>query len=593
MPPVEHPASTPVRRRSALVHPTVLALAAAAVAAACVGDPEGDASTAGPSDPTVTAPTGPTAEDAATIEGSDLPTALACGETRDVTVTVRNTGAATWTHDAHKLGAVGDEDPLHPGDVRVWLPEGVEVLPGGVHDFTFPLVAPSVAGTYRTDWQMVHEGVQWFGETVGADVVVACDPVEARTGVVSLDGNSLVDDQGLFNAVGATMFWAAWAYEHDRPKLEANLAFLSTHGFRYIRALGVVGDPDRADFWDGREISASSPTWDATIAGLTDLVHDQYGMRIQWTLIGDGQVTVPTIDERYALVDRFLAMSVGREEKIILFEIANEAWQNGFPGDDGIADLRALSQYMKDRTDVMVSASAPEGHDCASAEAMYNGGVADMSTPHFDREIGFVEGSWRPVRQPWEWEYCVDVPVGSNNEPIGPGSSVASEDDPVKLVAAAIDTFVANLPMYVYHTDAGVRGDTEIYDAPGADAFGHLADLVPGDLASWDRKNAHWADSPFAVYATEGGQSYVDTMWVDLANPDSGAVRAYGDVSGDAFFVFPIGILGAVTMEARRPMDLEVLDTMTGAFVSAHTLDAGEAIVLTGADTFVLRGTYR
>src|SRR5262245_42795878 len=63
-----------------------------------------------------------------------------------------------------------------------------------------------------------------------------------RTGLVQLDGNSLVDDGGKFNALGATMMWAAWGYKFDRARLEQNLAFLSEHGFHYIRALGVVGD---------------------------------------------------------------------------------------------------------------------------------------------------------------------------------------------------------------------------------------------------------------------------------------------------------------------------------------------------------------
>ncbi|HZO13249.1 MAG TPA: hypothetical protein VFB62_08315, partial [Polyangiaceae bacterium] len=34
-------------------------------------------------------------------------------------------------------------------------------------------------------------------------------PTNQRTGLVQLDGNSLVDDQGKFNALGATMMWAA------------------------------------------------------------------------------------------------------------------------------------------------------------------------------------------------------------------------------------------------------------------------------------------------------------------------------------------------------------------------------------------------
>lgn len=408
-----------------------------------------------------------------------------------------------------------------------------------------------------------------------------------------LAGNSLQDDTGTFNALGTTMMWAAWAYKFDRPKLERNLAAIAAAGFHYVRALGVVGDYEAPDYWDGREIDWHWPDYDAVIAGVTDLAYDVYGLRLEWTLIGDGQVNIPNEADRYALVDRFLAMSVGREQKIIHFEIANEAWQNGFEGDAGLAQLRALTRYMRDRTEILVAASAPWGETCEDYERVYGGDVADIATIHFDRNISLADGPWRPVRQPWELEYCADVPVGSNNEPIGPGASVASENEPIRLVAAAITTYVSNLPFYVYHTNAGVRGDTEIYDMPGFDAFRHLPELVPGDLASWERKNAHWADAPFVVFAGDAsGALHADTMWPDLVDPTSGCVRAYGDVNGDEFFVHPIGILGRVTMEPRRAMRFEVFEPLTGARLSEQTRAAGERFELSGAEALVIRGRY-
>lgn len=416
-------------------------------------------------------------------------------------------------------------------------------------------------------------------------------PSGARTGRVRLEGNSLVDDGGAFNALGATMMWAAWGYKFDRARLEENLAYLSQHGFHYIRALGVVGDYAEADYWDGREIDWHWDDYAEVIAGLTDLAYDTYGLRMEWTLIGDGQKNIPAEADRYALVDTFLAMSVGREEKIIHFELANEAWQNGFEGSEGVAQLRALTQYMNDQTEILVAASAPAGVECSDTLEIYAGGVADIATIHFDRNIATVEGGWRPVRQPWEHAYCEGAPVGSNNEPIGPGASVNTEDDPVRLVAAAITTYVSNIPLYVFHTNAGVRGDSNLFEMPGADAFVHLADIVPAGLASWSRKNAHWPDSPFVVYAGEGGQLVPDTMWVDLGAPESGAVRAYGDTNGDEFFVFPIGILGTVTMAPRQNVTFDVIDPMSGSVVQHLELGAGEQFQLSGAEALVLKGT--
>lgn len=535
----------------------------------------------------------PVLDDDAVVVAAVLPQALACGAPFAATVTMRNTGSSTWTHPDFKLGIVDDSDPLFTGgDTRVWLDEGARVAPGEEHSFAFDLSAPLLPGAYISDWQMVHEGVQWFGATARSEVVVTCD-TDIPDGVPQLAGRALTDDGGPFLGLGATMMWAAWAYKYDRPKLEANLQFLAEHDFDFIRALGAVGDPNGPDYWDGREIDPNWEDYPAVIAGLTDLAHDTYGLRVEWTLIGDGQITVPSFESRQALVQTFLAMAVGREHKILHYEIANEAWQNGFAGEQGIADLRALTQAMRAQSPNLVAASAPSGPECADVQAIYAGEVADLATIHFDRDISKVEGSWRPVRQPWEHQFCAGVPVGSNNEPIGPGSSVAEEQDPVRLVAAAITTYIAGLPIYVFHSHAGVRGDDDLWNMAGADKFVHLRGLLPPDLADWDAKNAHWADAPFTVFAGEGGQLVPDTMWVDLNAPESGVVRAYGAVRDPEFVVLPIGILGSVTVAPRRAMTFDVIDPMTGLVLASHDLAAGQQVELAGADALLLRGSYK
>lgn len=599
------------RRNTLLLTPAVIALA-------CGGDnPEPNASgtsgitsltggeitgdfTSAPTDsgltsegPTTGASTGAPVEDDAMIVAATLPTALACNQAFAAEVVVRNTGLATWTRDAgYKLGTVDDSDPFYPGDTRVWLPDGVVVAPGAEHAFSFDLKAPATPGDYVTDWQMVHEGIRWFGESAVQPVTVSCDPADPGKGLVRLEGRAMVDDDGPFNALGATVMWAAWAYKFDRPRLEQNLAFLRDHGFDYIRALGVVGDYEQPDYWDGREIDWHWPDYADVIAGLTDLAYDGYGLRVEWTLIGDGQKNIPSEADRYALVDTFVQMAAARPGKIIHFELANEAWQNGFAGDDGLQQLRALTSTMRDATDILVAASAPAGVYCEDAQAIYAGGVADLATIHFDRDIGKVEGPWRPVRQPWEHQFCADLPVGTNNEPIGPGSSVAEENDPVRLVAAAITTYVSGLPAYVYHTNAGVRGDQNLWEMPGADAFVHLRALLPPGLSAWQQQNAHWNTAPFIVYAGESGVLYPDTMWVDLGDPESGVVRAYGAIQGQQFVVFPIGILNKVILEPRRPMHFDVIDPMTAAVVTTQDLGPGQQFELAGAPALLIKGAF-
>ncbi len=555
-------------------------------------DPSGSDADASGAPTGAASETGEPAADDAELVAATLPDALACGQQFAATVTMRNTGTATWTRDEHKLGVVDDSDPLFTGgDTRVWLAEGESVAPGEAHEFAFTLRAPLQPGVHLSDWRMVHEGVQWFGATASREVTVSCEG-GVPEGVPQLEGRALVDDEGPFLALGATMMWAAWAYKYDRPRLEANLQFLADNDYDFIRALGVVGDPNAPDYWDGREIDPNWEDYPAVIAGLTDLAFDSYGLRVEWTLIGDGQITVPTPESRQALVQTFLTMAAGREHKILYFEIANEAWQNGFAGEQGIADLRALSQTMRAASPNLVAASAPSGPECADIQAIYAGEVADLATIHFDRDISKVEGSWRPVRQPWELQFCAGVPPGSNNEPIGPGSSVAEEQDPLRLVSAAIYTYISGLPIYVFHSHAGVRGDDDLWTAAGADRFAQLRGLLPPDLSAWDAKNAHWADAPFTVYAGEGGQLFPDTMWVDLDAPESGVVRAYAAVRDPDFVVLPIGILGSVTVAPRRAMTFDVIDPMTGMVLASHQLAAGQQVALSGADALLLRGRY-
>ena len=122
-------------------------------------------------------------EDDAIVVSASFPTGMDCGSEAAAWVTVQNTGSATWTWEGgYKLGAVDDQDDLLQGDVRVWLEEDEVVGPGQQHAFAIPLDAPPSAQVVTTDWQMVHEGVTWFGETAAAAVEIACeeDPGEEQ-----------------------------------------------------------------------------------------------------------------------------------------------------------------------------------------------------------------------------------------------------------------------------------------------------------------------------------------------------------------------------------------------------------------------------
>lgn len=123
-------------------------------------------------DPISPDPISPAADDDAGV-AANFPSSLVCGQSAVVRVSVENRGTLAWTRGSHRLGALNDSDPFYGPDPRVYLPDDVVVAPGQRFVFEFTLTAVS-AGTVTTDWQMVHEGVQWFGDIVSADVAVDC-----------------------------------------------------------------------------------------------------------------------------------------------------------------------------------------------------------------------------------------------------------------------------------------------------------------------------------------------------------------------------------------------------------------------------------
>ncbi len=277
-----------------------------------------------------------------------------------------------------------------------------------------------------------------------------------RTGQVRADGRAVADAGGAFNALGATFFWGAWAYKSDRVRLERNLEALSAAGVDYVRVLGSVGGAS----WEDRQADPRWPDYDAIIAGMTDLAYDRYGLRVQWTLFGGAPFT-PSGPSREALVDRFAALARGREHKIFAFEIANEAWQNGFAGPEGLAELRRLGQRLSEKTTVLVALSSPAGE---AACATYAGSGADAMTLHYERGFG-PEGPLEPLRRPWSFPGAYDrackgqLPsIVLNNEPIGPESSVRQDDSPSRIAAGYVMTFLAGNAAYVLHSGPGIRG---------------------------------------------------------------------------------------------------------------------------------------
>ena len=430
-----------------------------------------------------------------------------------------------------------------------------------------------------------------------AAVALTCGPVRggeagkaSRVGRVRVDDHVLRDDGGPFLGLGVSYFTALWRCKHDRARLESDLAFLSKQGFNYYRMLSMVGHHPG---WDGREIApvdfkrrddqrvAAWPDYWDQFRALVDLAYDKHGMRTQITVFADAQL-MPDKAARVEHMRRILdAVVRGREHKIILIEVANEAWQNGFPGDEGVAQLREFAKYLADRTEVPVAITSnhdwPELGSTKGFEQVYRGSAADVATWHFSRDRRTDDG-WKPVYDCWDFGDVKGLPPASSNEPIGPGSSVNAEREPVKLVMAAAFAWAAKLPMYVFHSEAGVFGRGRFEDMPGVDRYRHVLRLLPPDLPNWERNDGKGERAVFTAFA--GGEA--NRYWPEVKQEvRDGCVRNIGGRRDDRFVCVPIGIrAGGLQLEARRAMELIAHDPLTGEAVRTSTLERGERLTL-------------
>ncbi len=423
--------------------------------------------------------------------------------------------------------------------------------------------APAPSDVAHGLWRGLNEGDRWrtlenaWNETWpilgGPTPPPTTQP--KRTGPVRLDRSAFVDDQGPWNALGTSLFWALWGEKHDPARLEQNLAWLAAREVDYIRILGMVGGPS----WADRTIDPHASDYWSTVDALMRRLN-RHGMRAQVTVFAAADYVMTDHNKRRAFATAWADYATAHAASILYLETANEYWQNGF----GVEDLRELTRLMRERTSVLVAASSPtmsypevsetEEQRAAIDEwmAIYGSGAADLMTMHFDRDISKSEGPWRPVRQPWEMQFGAfntGVHAYVNSEPIGPRSSVADDDDPERLVMSAVVTWLAKGAGYTLHTGAGVRGGGQadldrgraanVWDVPNLDttlrAIGRMRALLPV-LPNGSPKNSHWGDAPF-----------------NLSDRDA-VVRAYQTVLTDTTFVGTlIGVASPVTFTSKRP----------------------------------------
>ncbi|MEW8974505.1 MAG: S8 family serine peptidase, partial [Tissierellaceae bacterium] len=101
----------------------------------------------------------------AQITSVSVPSSVTPGQSFAVTVAAKNTGTENWTYSNQiRLGIRGSIE------TRGLIPSGVTIRPGDTYVFSVNLTAPSTAGSMNLTFQMIKEGVAWFGEEKSAVV---------------------------------------------------------------------------------------------------------------------------------------------------------------------------------------------------------------------------------------------------------------------------------------------------------------------------------------------------------------------------------------------------------------------------------------
>ena len=101
----------------------------------------------------------------ASCGGIAAPDTVIAGNTFSADITMNNTGTKPWTTDSspHRLGAQDPQDNVNWAiSNRIGLPSE-PINSGQSATFAGTFTATTTPGTYNFDWQMLEEGLGWFG----------------------------------------------------------------------------------------------------------------------------------------------------------------------------------------------------------------------------------------------------------------------------------------------------------------------------------------------------------------------------------------------------------------------------------------------
>lgn len=378
---------------------------------------------------------------------------------------------------------------------------------------------------------------------------------------------AVTDDTGSRLHVGLSRFYWLWAMKHDPDRVLREMDSDVSAGYTFARVFAQLGNPaDPNDYWAERLVDPFGwSNYDELLARLLREC-EQRGLYVSLAIIGKGgQLDRQSV--RRDFMRRIGGILRDNHKPVLLAQVMNEP---GILGRVTTTELMELESILRDSSAQMVLTSTgaygdTEGHQPDRLRRE----MGQVGTPHFDRDTTKSERQDRPWRQPWDWG-MLGGPM-MDDEHIGPGASVATEDRPRVLRSHRTVCFVSGFFGSVYHADPGIRGFGDLASTPGYRECPASIRFLPGDLPNGQMVNAntnfpnrHW---------------HLEDEYLRSANGNTrGIVRAYGTNLGGAQYTVPFGPVTDFELTARVNMSVDCYQQDVNDLLWTREVSAGERV---------------
>lgn len=371
------------------------------------------------------------------------------------------------------------------------------------------------------------------------------------------------DDRGPQLYVGLSRFYHVWAAGAEPGRVEREDEQDALAGMDFKRVLLQVGSLDPSDYWAGRVADQNSPTHERDVVTVLESAR-AHGIRMLAAIIGKGN-GMDRQDRRRPYVRRMAQILRDYPDVVLLAQVMNEPYAEGRVTPNELLELEDI--IMAEAPNLITSTGAHGFED--------QGGGFDrrawgrVGSPHLDRDKTKSEMQDRPWRQPWDWG--LQGAAWVNDEPIGPGASVATEERPLVLRSHATVTFMAGGYAYCYHCDGGIRGNSDATQAPGYRDVVNAKRFLPGNLPNGAPQNAnpnfpnrHWTLEDYYIRASNGN--------------GRGIVRAYGVQVDGVQWTTPFGPVTDYELRATRALEVECFQQDVNDRLWVGQVGAGERV---------------